>query len=248
MYPREYFDTYWRAELRDEVFVAMSFADEFMSAWTDIIRPAVEEDLNDLKLKAHRVDATKISGSIIAEIMDGIAHARVVLGEISTMSTGNRNANVMYEVGLAHALRQAEEVVLIRRDDARINFDIASIRVHRYWPEDAARSRELISGTIRECIQEVDLRKGLKVQQAVESLDDACLGLIEQFHRQPSFGFQQQKTMGEVLTAVPVRLAVFKLLELGIVRSDTQIRQHLYAYHWTPFGKMVMRRLGFEVP
>ena len=52
MYPREYFDTYWRPQLRDQVFVAMSFADEFTKAWAEIIRPAVDEDLSDWALSA----------------------------------------------------------------------------------------------------------------------------------------------------------------------------------------------------
>ncbi|MBI3467147.1 MAG: hypothetical protein HY000_29385 [Planctomycetes bacterium] len=199
----------------------------------------------DLGLKAHRVDVTKISGSIVTEIMEGIAHARIVLGEVSTMANGSRNANVMYEVGLAHALRQAEEVVLFRTDSDRIPFDVASIRIHRYVPTDVVDSRTLIADTIRECLREIDLKKAIKVQQAVESLDDACLGLIEQHYTQVSFGFQQQLTMGQVLTAVPIRLAVFKLLELGVVRCDANMRQHMYAYHWTPFGKAVIARLGF---
>ena len=162
------------------------------------------------------------------------------------MSNGSRNANVMYEVGLAHALRQPEEVVIFRSDSDRIPFDVASIRVHRYSPDDIAASRRLIADTIRECLRQIDLKKAIKVQQAVESLDDACLGLIEQNYGQPSFGFQQQQTKGQVLTAVPIRLAVFKLLELGIVRCAANMRQHMYAYHWTPFGKAVMAKLGFS--
>lgn len=42
MYPRHYFDTYWRPDLRDEVFVAMSFDKQFDSAWNTIIRGETE--------------------------------------------------------------------------------------------------------------------------------------------------------------------------------------------------------------
>lgn len=248
MFPRHYFDTYWRPELCNEVFVAMSFADEFRGVWQDIIQPAVEQDLAASGLKARRVDVGRISGSIITEIMDGIAHAKIVLGEISTMSNGSRNANVLYEVGLAHALRQPEEVVLIRKDDDRLNFDVAPIRVHRYSPEEIAGSRILIADTIRDCLREVDLTKGLKVEQAVESLDDACLSLIEQLHTGPWFSLNQEQTMEQVLTGIPKRLAVFKMLELGIVRSRAAMEQHRYAYHWTPFGKAVIAKLGFQPP
>lgn len=112
MYPRQFFDTFWRPDLRNEVFVAMSFAPEFTAIWESILRPAIE----DTGLKPRRVDTTVISGNIVTEIMDGIAHARVVLGELTCLPSGFPNGNVMYEIGLAHSLRQAEEVLLVRSE------------------------------------------------------------------------------------------------------------------------------------
>ena len=47
MYPREYFDTYWRGDLKNEVFVIMSFADEFKEVWESAIRPAIEDDTDE---------------------------------------------------------------------------------------------------------------------------------------------------------------------------------------------------------
>jgi hypothetical protein len=75
MYPREYFDTYWRPNLKNEVFVIMSFAPEFGDVWTQAIRPAVEQDTRESPF-AHRVDATTLAGSIITEILDGIASCK----------------------------------------------------------------------------------------------------------------------------------------------------------------------------
>ena len=49
MYPREYFDTYWRGDLKNEVFVIMSFAPEFQPAWEDAIKPAIEVDTGRIK-------------------------------------------------------------------------------------------------------------------------------------------------------------------------------------------------------
>jgi hypothetical protein len=43
MYPREFFDTYWRSEIRDDVFVAMPFHTEFTCVWEEAIRPAIAE-------------------------------------------------------------------------------------------------------------------------------------------------------------------------------------------------------------
>lgn len=110
MYPRDYFDTYWRPELLNEVFIAMPFSGEFDAPWQSMIRPAIEQDQIP-SLAAHRVDATILAGSVITEILDGIARSRLVLADISITAEGKWlgqcNGNVMYEVGLAHSLRQA---------------------------------------------------------------------------------------------------------------------------------------------
>lgn len=66
MYPRDFFDTYWRTDLRDEVFVAMPFHEEFTSVWADAVCPAIEVD-SGAGLRAHRVDASILSGSIVIE-------------------------------------------------------------------------------------------------------------------------------------------------------------------------------------
>src|SRR6266496_1651619 len=121
MYPRHFFDTYWRGTLKKEVFVVMSFAAEFNPIWQKAIRPAIEEDLvNRGAYKANRVDVTTLSGTIITDILDGIAHATLIFADISVMSCGKwkgqRNGNVMYEVGLAHALRPDTDIVLVRSD------------------------------------------------------------------------------------------------------------------------------------
>ena len=44
VFPPQYFDTYLRPELLNQVFLAMSFGDEFTNAWKDIIQHAVDEN------------------------------------------------------------------------------------------------------------------------------------------------------------------------------------------------------------
>lgn len=123
MYPRDFFDSYWRPELRNSVFVAMPFHNEFTPIWRDAIQPAIEQDLQS-SFTAERVDATVLSGSIVTSILDCIAHARIVLADISVAQEGRwkgqRNGNVLYEVGLAHASRQSTEVLLIRSDSEEV--------------------------------------------------------------------------------------------------------------------------------
>ncbi len=87
MYPRDFLDSYWRPTLKDIVFVAMPFHDEFSGVWEQAIRPAAEQDLTP-PLAAVRVDISSLSGSVVTDILDGIAHARIVLADISIAQGG----------------------------------------------------------------------------------------------------------------------------------------------------------------
>src|SRR5438552_1364827 len=119
MHPHDYYSSLFEPTKRDEVFVIMSFAPEFEERWFRDIAPCLEKDL---KLTANCVDY-RISGeSIVTEILDGIAHARLVLADITsskmTDSYGiewpQRNGSVMWELGVAHMMRMPDEVLMIR--------------------------------------------------------------------------------------------------------------------------------------
>lgn len=134
MHPNAFLQSLWRAEIRDQVFVAMSFDKRFEDRYSSIIRPAIEDEpIADLKLSAYRVDNSKTGDSILTSIVDGIAHARLVLADLSVIDEGRyaetpiRNGNVMYEVGVALAAKQPSEVLLIRDDKKPFLFDVSTI-------------------------------------------------------------------------------------------------------------------------
>lgn len=100
----------------------MPFHGEFDGIGRDCILPVVESNARD-GLRARRVDASALFGSIVVDILDGIAHSQVVLCDISVCESGRWagpwNGNVMYKVGLAHATRQDSEVILVRKDRSK---------------------------------------------------------------------------------------------------------------------------------
>lgn len=112
MHPNLYLRTFWRSTFRPKIFVAMSFSELFKRRFTEVIEPAVQEvTYHGATLSASRVDLSKTGDSILTDIIDGIAHAVMVLADVSVVGndakTGEsyRNGNVMYEVGLALAAR-----------------------------------------------------------------------------------------------------------------------------------------------
>jgi hypothetical protein len=232
MYPREFFDTFWRGTLRKEVFVAMSFADEFTTIWTEAIRAAI---VSDVGLAENRVDTSVLSGSVITRILDGVAHATLIFADISVMKKGSwrgqRNGNVMYELGLAHAIRPSTDIVVVRSDRKKINFDVAGIQVHHYPREDTAASRVLFAKLLRSALDERGKIMSITMQQARERLDGDSLNLMWQHRDFKPFGIDRRAAAQE-------RLAVQRLLDLDIMRCVIPQQGH-YQYVWTDFGKAV---------
>src|SRR5262249_37328055 len=150
----------------ETVFVAMSFHTKFEHRWKNVISPAIR----DIGLEPSRVDSRKISDSILTDITLSIAHHRLIFGDISVMFVHEdegrkypvRNSNVMYEIGLAHAVRLPEEVVLFRSDQEDLPFDVMNIRVNGYDPDgspDEARGK--VRDALKEALREVDQSKNL---------------------------------------------------------------------------------------
>lgn len=134
MYPQLFLRTFWQMQFKPQIFVAMSFDDKYKSRFEDIIAPAIRSiKVDGVSLEPHRVDISKSGNSILTEINDGIAHSQLVLADVSSIGKDSitgysyRNANVMYEVGLALACRQPTEILLVRDDHDKFLFDVSTI-------------------------------------------------------------------------------------------------------------------------
>ena len=203
----------------ERAFVAMSFDPEFDARWKDVLTPAIRAvRVTDVPLEPHRVDLRKAGDSILTEILDGISRCRVFLADITAVAEIHgcsvRNANVMYEVGMAHAVRVAEEVILFRSDDRDLIFDVANVRVHRYDPDGAPEAaREFVTDTILQCLREIDLKKALAVRQAAECLDYYSWMFLIKAASGKRLGHKDNVNTWE-------GRAISKLLDVGALRSE----------------------------
>jgi hypothetical protein len=177
MFPRNYFGLFPPYPRDNKVFVAMSFEDRFQSRWNEVISPAIRNVIRQgTPLQPVRVDARLISDSILTEILDGVTNGCLVFADVTTIGhidgRSIRNGNVMYEIGLAHAVRLPEEVLIFRSDSDRLLFDVANVRANSYDPEgDPELARSQVSNAIIESLKELDLRRYLAVRSAAQSLD-----------------------------------------------------------------------------
>ncbi len=228
MYPSEYYSLYPPFPRKDEIFVAMSFSGAFSSRWENVIEPAVNSvTVDDKKLKAHRVDTRTVSDSILTEILTGISRSRLVIADITTIGIVDerpvRNGNVLYEVGLAQAVRLPEEVLLFRSDNDPLLFDVSNIRVNSYDPEnEPEKAKEKIIDAIISAFKEIDLKKHLTVQRLAETLDYPSWWTLVTAHLQKGISHPNQKTMGQILGSFSQSLAISRLLEIGAIKTQFQ--------------------------
>jgi hypothetical protein len=121
-------------EPTDICFVMMPFASPTGSYYVSIYEPAIKK----AGLTAVRADTDIFgTGKIIDQIWSGINGARVLVAELT-----GRNPNVLYELGLAHALHKP--VVLISSNENDVPFDVRHVRVIYYDVSDPFWGTKLI--------------------------------------------------------------------------------------------------------
>ena len=127
----------------DTCFVMQPFASPHGDYYASIYEPAIVK----AGLKSVRADAEIFgTGKIIDQIWDGINAARVLVAELTT-----RNANVFYELGLAHALRKP--VVLVSSNKLDVPFDLGHVRVIYYDVNDPFWGNKLIEKVAENILQ-----------------------------------------------------------------------------------------------
>jgi len=118
----------------DSCFVMMPFAAPIGDYYDKIYDPAIRR----AGLTPIRADADIFgTGKIMDQIWTGINGAKILVAELT-----NRNPNVFYELGLAHALRKP--VVLVASDKEDVPFDLQHIRVIYYEMTDPFWGQKLI--------------------------------------------------------------------------------------------------------
>lgn len=241
----------------------MSFDARFDKRWTDVIQPAIAQlRYQGRPLTAVRVDTRVVSDSILTEILAGVSTCRIVLADITALGKRDeyviRNGNVMYEVGLAHAVRLPEEVVLFRSDAEQLMFDVVNVRVSTYDPDsDPATATLAVRSALVNCLNEIELRRHLAVEAATKALGadgwEVLIGAAQGMKHPPA------RTFGDIIGSAATRASITHLLSEGLIETtypeasgelpqeffDTPARE-LFSYRITPFGEAVLQATALK--
>ncbi|MEQ9039974.1 MAG: hypothetical protein RIE24_16615 [Silicimonas sp.] len=102
------------------VFVLTPFLESEKNVYALVVRV-----LSAYGLRVSRGDELQASGEILPHIVENILRARLVIANVE-----GRNPNVMYELGIAHAL--GKDVVLIAGSQDNVPFDLRNKRIILY--------------------------------------------------------------------------------------------------------------------
>lgn len=174
--------------------VLMPFKEPFDSYYLSIIKPAVTA----ARLRPVRGDSLFRPSPIMSDIWQMVQEAKVVVADLT-----EKNANVFYELGLAHAI--GKPVVLVAETLADVPFDLQSLRVLVYDKNDPAWGADLRSGiraslgeTLSDTASAIPtmFRKPVKSQAPAEAKADVRLEVLE---RQVAALAAQRRSFGDTL-------------------------------------------------
>jgi len=125
----------------NKIFLLMPFRPELDEVYKDIVKPVLE----DLGYKVYRADEIYSTNPIISDIWEAIQTAGIIIADMT-----NRNPNVFYELGLAHAI--GKSVILITQSIDDVPFDLRHLRCIEY--KNTVRGSTQLSNVLRKTISQ----------------------------------------------------------------------------------------------
>ncbi|MBI4777049.1 MAG: hypothetical protein HY788_23195, partial [Deltaproteobacteria bacterium] len=185
----------------------------------------------------------------VKDEFDGVANSRMLLFDLTDdpkspcQFSKQVNGNVLYELGIANAIREPEDILLIRESSvAQIPFDISGLHINIY---ERDLEVDWLHLKLEKALKEQEWYKSKRVDAAAKAIDEIGHMFMSKFGYRPK-GFNHFNINGLSQTE---RMSVFRLIDLGIVKFESIAYDNYteYAYHWTEFGREVMKHLGIKL-
>jgi len=141
------------AQFQSDIFMITPFRDQFDSVYRNVIVPTVI----DMNLTIKRGDEfNTVQGQIMSEVWAAINACRLVIVETTEV-----NANVYYELGIAHTLGKPAILITQGKDIEDFPFDIRHLRFIVY--ENTIAGGEALEKSLRDSIIRIinDLEDGV---------------------------------------------------------------------------------------
>lgn len=260
MYPYEFTPT--RKGLNpEEVFVVMPFANKYDQVYNDFIKPAVDSAAKHLKhsLYSYRTKGDLRTTSGWIEVMEHLYTAQVVIGVL----TKQVNANVQYELGIAHATQPIRRQVLIAEKGYKPAFDTKDIIFMKYSPNSLNDSVSDLADRIQTALQEWRVEQENIVRHAIAKITPFEFEIIMQWasmthfavatagsgpvdyelHVAQAHGHDKRYMQGVFRRHCD---AIGRLQRSGLLGLNTRAvpPRVEFSYYWTDLGNLVLLKFG----
>jgi len=111
---------------KNRCFMLMPFQSDF-----DLGYGTLKQALQENGYVCTRADEVSGSSPIVSNVLNELLKAHFVIADLT-----GRNANVFYELGIAHSFKDAQNIVLIAQSSDDIPFDIQHLRTIIYSPDN----------------------------------------------------------------------------------------------------------------
>jgi hypothetical protein len=143
IYPRAFIAAAKLQRERDRVFVAMPFE----AAHSKTLWKLIQSTCEIHELIPRRGDSNQTAHSIVADVLEELESAEIVVADLTGL-----NANVLYELGIAHV--RCDSVVLLCQRGQALPFDLASIRC-LFYDLSTASGREELAVSLGRVLEEL---------------------------------------------------------------------------------------------
>jgi hypothetical protein len=130
------------ATKHDYCFVLMPFGDmrELQAVYRDHVKPTIERS----GLHCERADDIYDVSGVMQSVWEGINRARLIVADLT-----ERNANVFYELGIAHTI--GKPVIMLSQSIDFVPFDLRHLRciTYTYTPPGITKLEEALERTLK---------------------------------------------------------------------------------------------------
>ena len=150
-------------------FCLMPFNSDF-----DIVYGTIKQCLSEKEIICNRADEITGSTPIISKILTEIIRSQYIIVDIT-----ESNPNVYYELGIAHTLKEARNVILIKRRDYKVPFDISHLKYIEYDKNNLFLLCSILISSINESQTKNAIYHALNVRHIISFHDENNNDFVE---------------------------------------------------------------------
>ena len=166
-HPHDHFNQRHVAAVPNTCFVLMPFSKQFTIVWDTIQRA-----LRGLMV-CKRADDLPLGHPILERILNGIRGSELIIADLT-----GRNANVFYELGIAHV--QTKSVLLLAQSISDVPFDLRSLHCKEYSITSNAGLKHLAI-TVRQAAEHARQRS---VPEMLQGVQDRTKQIVDYMKRE----------------------------------------------------------------